>query len=338
MRPPWRSIDGISMSETDRNPLAAEIALQLTDADAAGVEDGRREARVRVSPREDLAEVFDRAGAAGGDDGDVDRIRNSSGHLAVEARERPVPIHGGEKDLARAARFGFARPLDRVACRIGRAAANVHRKSVPSTLRIDRDDDGLAAVAAGERRDQLRVLQRRRVEADLVRAGIHRRRRIAFRADAAADRQRQKDALRDGVDRVRDRAAAFERRGDVENDDLIDPLDVVARGQLRGIARVTKLLELHALDDVAVADVHAGDDALRQHARATSRKLRRICRPASLDFSGWNCTPKTLSRSTTAANVSACLVSATHASVTGAANECVKYTCAPSSKARSSAV
>src|SRR5438132_234895 len=132
----------------------AELALQLTDADAAGVEDRRREARVRVSPREDLAEVFDRAGAAGGDDGDVDRIRNSSGHLAVEARERPVPIHGGEKDLARAARFGFARPLDRVACRIGRAAANVHRKSVPSTLRIDRDDDGLAAVAAGERRDQ----------------------------------------------------------------------------------------------------------------------------------------------------------------------------------------
>src|SRR5438067_10892687 len=107
MRPPWRSIDGISMSETDRNPLATEIALQLTDADAAGVEDGRREARVRVSPREDLAEVFDRAGAAGSDDGDVDRIRNSSRHLAVEARERPGPLHGGSEVLTRGDALGI---------------------------------------------------------------------------------------------------------------------------------------------------------------------------------------------------------------------------------------
>ena len=61
----------------------------------------------------------------------------------------------------------------------------------------------------------------------------------------------------------------------------------------------------------------------------TSRKLRRICSPASPDFSGWNCTPKTLSRSTTDANVFACVVAATHSAVTGAAYECVKYTCAP---------
>ena len=46
--------------------------------------------------------------------------------------------------------------------------------------------------------------------------------------------------------------------------------------------------------------------------------------PASLDFSGWNWTPKTLSRSTTDANVLACVVAAAQASVTGAANECVK--------------
>ena len=42
----------------------------------------------------------------------------------------------------------------------------------------------------------------------------------------------------------------------------------------------------------------------RARPRATSRKLRMIRSPASLDFSGWNCTPNTLPRSTTAANVS----------------------------------
>jgi hypothetical protein len=51
------------------------------------------------------------------------------------------------------------------------------------------------------------------------------------------------------------------------------------------------------------------------------RKFRRICRPASLDFSGWNCTPNTLSCSTAEANVLACVVAAAQALVTGAANE-----------------
>ena len=54
-------------------------------------------------------------------------------------------------------------------------------------------------------------------------------------------------------------------------------------------------------------------------SRHTSRKLRIICSPASLDFSGWNCTPKMLSRSTTDANVAQCVVEATVSPVTGAA-------------------
>ena len=78
---------------------------------------------------------------------------------------------------------------------------------------------------------------------------------------------------------------------------------------------MAQLLELDALDDLPVAHVEARDDALGQHSAsarraptaglsATSRKFRRICRPTSPDFSGWNCTPNTLPRSTTAANVS----------------------------------
>src|SRR5207237_1371849 len=124
-----------------------------------------------------------------------------------------------------------------------------------------------------------------------------------------ADGQWQKDAVRDRADGVRKRLPALERRCDIEDDDLVDPVDVVARGQFRGITCVAQLLELDAFDDLAVADIHAGDDALGQHSasargatsdepRATSRKLRMICSPASLDFSGWNCTPNTFPRST----------------------------------------
>jgi hypothetical protein len=117
---------------------------------------------------------------------------------------------------------------------------------------------------------------------------------VLFGSDTTADGQWKKDLPRDGVDGSRERLAALERRGDVENDDLVDPLNVVPLRELAWIAGVTQLLELHALDHLPVTHVHAGDDALGQHARVTSRKLRMICRPVSLDFSGWNCTPNTL--------------------------------------------
>ena len=58
---------------------------------------------------------------------------------------------------------------------------------------------------------------------------------------------------------------AFDRRGDVENDELVDSFDVVPRRERRRIACALQILEADALHDLAVADVEARDDALRQH-------------------------------------------------------------------------
>ena len=99
--------------------------------------------------------------------------------------------------------------------------------------------------------------------------------------------------------------AALDRRGDVEDHDLVDALDVVAPRQRGGIAGIAQPFEVHALDDLAVANVEAGDDPLRQHPSPSSyarQLLSESRRPASPDFSGWNCTADTLSRSTAALN------------------------------------
>ena len=59
--------------------------------------------------------------------------------------------------------------------------------------------------------------------------------------------------------------------------------------------------------------------------RVWLQKLRSMARPASPDFSGWNCRPKIAPRSTTLANVFGPVdVVAAVASPIGAANECVK--------------
>ena len=61
-------------------------------------------------------------------------------------------------------------------------------------------------------------------------------------------------------------ARLSERRGDVEEDELVGAVRVVARGQLDRVAGVADVDEVRALDDAARVDVQAGDDALVVHA------------------------------------------------------------------------
>ena len=66
-------------------------------------------------------------------------------------------------------------------------------------------------------------------------------------------------------------------------------------------------------------------DSIRLALDCAATKLRmRSCSPTSPDFSGWNWTPKTLPRSTAAANGAPCVAAATQSPVTGAAYEWVK--------------
>jgi len=126
---------------------------------------------------------------------------------------------------------------------ISRPASHEHAEPPLHALRVDGDDDRLAAIAARERRDEIRIPEGGCIEADLVGPGVDRRRGRALVADAAADGQRQKDLVRDRADRPGQRLAAFERGGDVEDHHFIDPLDVVASRELRGVAGMPELLD-----------------------------------------------------------------------------------------------
>jgi hypothetical protein len=91
---------------------------------------------------------------------------------------------------------------------------------------------------------------------------------ITARASSATDGERDEQALRDGADRVEQRAAAFDRRGDVEHRQLVDALLVVARRELGRIAGLAQPFEVDALDDGAVANVEAGDEPFGEHVSA----------------------------------------------------------------------
>ena len=80
------------------------------------------------------------------------------------------------------------------------------------------------------------------------------------------------------------------RGGDVEEDQLVGALGVVALGQLDRIAGVAQADEVRALDDSPRVDVEAGDDALEDHRQSVGRWEIRVPSPedrCAADRGGW---------------------------------------------------
>src|SRR3989441_2004000 len=252
-------------SQPHRDASVVKVALQRPHTRLRVMKDRRGEGGVGAAVREDLDEVVERAGAARRDHRNRYGARNGRCQLAVEAALGPVAIDRRQEALAGAPRFGFACPLDRVAVGRGLAAARVHREPVTVLLRVNGDNDRLAAISLRQRGDELRMRERCRVQADFVGARLHRRCRVGFRPDSTADRKRDEQLARDRANRAGERAPRFERRRDVEDDQLVDPFDVVTTRELRGIAGGSQPFEVDALDDLAVTHVETGDDALREH-------------------------------------------------------------------------
>jgi hypothetical protein len=225
------------------------------------MKDRCREGGVRAALCEHLGEVLERAGASGGDDWNRDGARDGSRQPAIEADFRAVAVDRGQQNLAGAAVFGFARPLDRFTVGRHLSAARVDGAPIPVPLRVDGDKDRLAAVALGERRDERRIRQRGRVQTDFVRAGLNGRDSVRFGSDSAADGQRDEQLARDGADRVGECPAPLEGRCNVEDDEFVDAFRVVTPRELGRVPRRPQPFEVDPFDDESVAHVEAGDDA-----------------------------------------------------------------------------
>ena len=87
------------------------------------------------------------------------------------------------------------------------------------------------------------------------------RRASATRAYAAADRERDEDLARGAGHHVGHDFAGIAGGGDVEEDEFIGAIAVVALGEFDGVARIAQVDEVDALDDAAAGDIETGDDA-----------------------------------------------------------------------------
>ncbi len=75
--------------------------LHLVDGEITEVGDRGHEHRVGAALDDSVVEVVELARAAGGDDGDVDRVGDGLVQLVVVAGPGAVGVHTGQQDLAR---------------------------------------------------------------------------------------------------------------------------------------------------------------------------------------------------------------------------------------------
>src|SRR4029450_1223722 len=94
-------------SKTHWYPVRLEMLLELADARLRVVKDRGRQRRIGVAAGEDVGEVVHRTGAARCDYGNVHRVGDGGGHLAVEPGLGAVPIHRRQQNLAGAPGLGL---------------------------------------------------------------------------------------------------------------------------------------------------------------------------------------------------------------------------------------
>src|SRR5262249_16732515 len=208
-------------------------------------------------------EVIERAGPAGRNHRNRHGRGNRSIHRAVEADLCTVTVDRGQENFPSAALLRLACPLDGIAVGSGLTAPRLHPKPVVLSFWVNCDHDRLASVAPCEGRNQGGVRERRSIQADFIGSGVNRGGGVVFGPDAAADRERDEQLPGDTADRLSKCTAALERRGHVENDQLVNAFYVVATGESGRFAGAAQAFEVHALYDLTVANVEAGDDPFR---------------------------------------------------------------------------
>ena len=131
-------------------------------------------------------------------------------------------------------------------------------------LGVERDHDALRPVAIGRFGHEVGVRDGGGVDRHLVGPGRKQPPHVGQGSDAAANGQRDEHFASHAFDHFHERAAIFVACRDVEKDEFIGALLIVTPRDLDRIAGILDLEELDALDDPALVDIQAGDDAFGQ--------------------------------------------------------------------------
>ena len=218
-------------------------------------------------------EVAHRSRPAGGDHRHRRDLAHEPDELEVEAVLRAVGVDRVDEELARAAVDRLAGPVEGVELRLGATAVRRHDEPgvrAGGAHDVEGEHEHLRAEPVGDLVDESGAGDRGGVHPDLVGPDGEQARDVVGGAHSPAYRERDEDLLRGAPDDVVRRRPGIDRRGDVEERQLVGALREVRRGELDRIAHVAEVREVDPLHDAAGGDVETRDDAAREsHVRAS---------------------------------------------------------------------
>src|SRR5215207_11635066 len=256
-------------SGPDREARGGQGLLDLADGELAEVEDAGRQDSVGARLGGG-GEVADLAGAAAGDDGDVDRRRHGGDQVEVVAGLLAVGVHAGDQELPGATAGALLGPGEGVQPGGGAAAVDHHlpAAAVAAAPGVDGQHHALDSVGARPGRQQLGVADGGRVDRHLVGAGPQQPLDVLDGPDPAADGERDEHLLGRPGHGLEQGRTGLHGGGDVQEHELVGALGVIDAGQLGRVAGVDQVHERHPLDDPPGGNVQARDHPPGQgHAR-----------------------------------------------------------------------
>jgi hypothetical protein len=254
-------------STSNRNIPGGQKLLYLRHRVLTEVEDTGGEDCIGFSFEQYLGHVLQCSGASAGHDRHAHCLAYAARDFEIEPRLRPIRIDAVQDDLARPERNRAPRPFHSL--HAGRLAAAL-RENFPSIrsdlLCVDRYDNTLTAEFFRPGANQIGRRDRRRIDADFVRACLEHRMHVGNRANAPADGQWHETLVGRALDDIDDGGAPVRAGRDVEEHHFISALFVVADGQFDGIADVAQFAgfgapELHAPRYLAAVNIKARNDS-----------------------------------------------------------------------------
>ena len=222
-----------------------------------------------------LSDVIQAARTTGGDHRHAHRIGNGCCEFQVIPLLGSVAIHGSKQQFTCAALHHLLGPCDGVEARVLAASFDIDIPATASAAAsIDGHHDALGSKLAGPGTDQLRIFDRRGIEADLVGTRAQQCGDAIERANPTTNGERNKQLRSRALHQLHQGFAALVSGGDIEKYQFIGARSVVAAGQLHRIAGITQADEIHPFHHAAGSHVEAGNDPFSNHSSTSSTKER----------------------------------------------------------------
>ena len=132
-------------------------------------------------------------------------------------------------------------------------------------LWVDVDHNALTSKLQSCLANEIRALDRHRVNRNLVTTRIQQSSDIVDSSDPSPDSQRHKDLFGSSRHNAQNDIALFVAGGDVQKHQFIRPLLLVLTSNLDGIAGILQIDKIDPLDDSTCMNVKTGNDAFCQH-------------------------------------------------------------------------